>query len=471
MSMMSLTFLIAFLPAVFLLYWAFRKQVPVQNCILMIGSLVFYGWADWRTLMILIACIVITYAGGLLYESSGSQTVLKVSLVLNFLILIYFKYTNFILATIGMAPLEIILPAGVSFYVFQSSTYLFALLQGSGTVEHNPVNYALFVSFFPVIMSGPIQRSNTFLPRLKNQKHLSYEQFEKAILLFLWGVFLKLVIADRLALFTDPVFDAFEEYSGLMTLTGMVLYSFQIYADFSGYSLMAMAVAQLFGYPLDENFRQPYLALTIADFWRRWHISLTSWFRDYVYIPLGGSRQGRWRQYRNIMIVFLISGLWHGAAKRFIIWGALHALFQIIGHISLPLRKTVTDFLHINRKHIIWKSIQRLNVFVLTTFAWVFFRAYSVSAAIGIFRCLVHFSTVFDLASTGMKSWDKNIILIALPLLACVSVLKENGFDSSMILKRTWSRWIVYLILMISIVLYGMYGPGYSASNFIYEGF
>ena len=468
--MMSLTFLTAFLPAVFLLYWAFRKQIPVQNSILLAAGFLFYGYADWRTLLILCACILLTYGAGRLYERRENRLILKAALVLNFLILIYFKYTNFILTTIGLAPFEILLPAGVSFYVFQSSTYLFALLQGSGTVEHNPVNYALFVSFFPVIMSGPIQRSNEFLPRIRHEKHLSYEQFQDAFLLFLWGVFLKLVVADRLALFTDPVFDQYENFTGLMTIAGIMLYSVQIYADFSGYSCLAMAVAQLFGYPLKENFRRPYLAVTIADFWRRWHISLTSWFRDYVYIPLGGNRKGTFRKYLNILIVFLISGLWHGAAKRFILWGAIHAYYQIIGQVTFAGRKKITDALHISRESTVWVIVQRLCVFVLTTAAWVFFRAYSVSAAAGIL-CRTLRGGAFDLTMSSMDVWDWYLSLAGIVIMLAVSLLQEHGFDPDRLRRRTWTRWALYFGLMAAIVIFGMYGPGYSAGSFIYEGF
>ena len=468
--MMSLTFLTVFLPAVFLLYWAFRKQIPVQNVILLAAGFLFYGYADWRTLLILLACIVLTYGAGLLYGRTGNRVIPKAALVLNFLILIYFKYTNFILTSIGFSPREILLPAGVSFYIFQSSTYLFALLQGNGEVERNPVNYALFVSFFPVIMSGPIQRSNDFLPRIRSEKHLSYEQFQDAFLLFLWGVFLKLVIADRLALFTNPVFDQYENFSGLMTIVGTLLYSVQIYADFSGYSCLAMAVAVLFGYQLKENFRRPYLAVTIADFWRRWHISLTSWFRDYVYIPLGGNRKGTFRKYLNILIVFLISGLWHGAAKRFLLWGAIHAFYQIIGQITFPWRKKLTDVLHINRKSAGWILVQRLCVFVLTTIAWVFFRAYSVSAAADILRRTLSRGG-FDLALSGMDSWDWYLSLAGMGIILAVSLLQEHGFDPDRLRRRTWTRWALYLGLMAAIVVFGMYGPGYSAGSFIYEGF
>ena len=468
--MMSLTFLTAFLPAVFLLYWAFRKQIPVQNSILLAAGFLFYGYADRRTLIILCACILLTYGAGRLYEQRENRLILKAALVLNFLILIYFKYTNFILTSIGFSPREILLPAGVSFYIFQSSTYLFALLQGNGEVEANPVNYALFVSFFPVIMSGPIQRSNDFLPRIRSEKHLSYEQFQDAFLLFLWGVFLKLVIADRLALFTDPVFDQYENFSGLMTIVGTLLYSVQIYADFSGYSCLAMAVAVLFGYQLKENFRRPYLAVTIADFWRRWHISLTSWFRDYVYIPLGGNRKGTFRKYLNILIVFLISGLWHGAAKRFILWGAIHAFYQIIGQITFPWRKKLTDALHINRKSAGWILVQRLCVFVLTTIAWVFFRAYSVSAAVGILRRTLSRGG-FDLDLSGMDAWDWYLSLAGMGIILAVSLLQEHGFDPDRLRRRTWTRWALYLGLMAAIVVFGMYGPGYSAGSFIYEGF
>lgn len=229
---------------------------------------------------------------------------------------------------------QILLPVGLSFYVFQSTNYLLDLAKKKIEPERNFINVALFISFFPTITSGPILRASRFLPQLSEMRSVSFARFQRAVFTFLWGAFIKMMIADRIAVFTNQVYSDLENYSGLILAACAACYSIQIYCDFSGYSYMAIAVADLFGFDIPENFHQPYFATTIADFWRRWHISLTTWFTDYLYIPLGGNRKSRLRRYINIGIVFLISGLWHGAAWNFVVWGGLHAFFQIFGYLG-----------------------------------------------------------------------------------------------------------------------------------------
>ena len=334
MAFTSIPFLVAFLPVTFIVYWLFFKHIRLQNMILLLASCIFYGMMNVKYLLFLWASIGITFFGvhygyrHRLRRPDTQKKIYKIVLVFNFFILILFKYTNFAIGNINwilqpfgrqIGVAKILLPVGLSFYIFQSSTYLFHMIKTGEEPEKSFIRYALFVSFFPTIVSGPIQRSEEMLPKIREKKVLSYHTFREAIFIFLWGAFLKMVIADRIALFTGTVLKNYKNYGSVILILSACLYSVQIYADFSGYSHMAIAVAKLFGYDLFENFHQPYFATNIPDFWRRWHISLTKWLTDYIYIPLGGNRRGVIRKYIHIFIVFLVSGIWHGAAWTFIV--------------------------------------------------------------------------------------------------------------------------------------------------------
>lgn len=462
MSMMDLKFLLGFLPAVLAVYWAVRRNVRVQNLVLMLASFFFYASFSLNYAALLLLCAGITYGGGLLGSIRNSRFIWKVTICVNFLFLIVFKYA-------GVLGISVFLPIGLSFYVFQSSTYLFDLLNNRQDVEKNIIDYMLFVFFFPTITSGPIQRSRKLLPQIRERKTLSYDGWKAACLRFLWGVFLKLVLADRLAYLTGEIFDHFMSYGGLEVWITMGLYSVQIYADFAGYSHMAIAAAELFGYHLEENFAQPYFATSIQEFWRRWHISLTTWFRDYVYIPLGGNRVSGLRHFLNILMVFVLSGIWHGAGNHFVVWGLLHGIYQISGLLTRSIRAGV-------RERIGWKTdslwggfFARVYVFFLVSVAWVFFRASSVSAAVGFLGRLLHSGTTGYLME---HLTEYRIAGIAIVLLIIVSALIRKGMKADVIVsKPTVVQWTIYLALMFGIVIFGYYGPGFQAADFIYEGF
>ncbi len=492
MSFTQLSFLFLFIPITFLLYNLCRKRWYLQNAVLLAASLYFYFCYGWGHVAILLACILLTYLGGLIghavgkKSSKGAKAIYISTAVVNLLILVFFKYATFTVSNLnilldnfklGLPLPEILLPVGLSFFIFQSSSYLFDLSKGKVKCEKNILNYAVFVSFFPTIVSGPIQKSRDFLPKLRVERKIKYSDFQRAFLIFLWGVFIKMVIADRLALFTNTVFDKYSEHSGITLLLAAIVYSFQIYADFSGYSYMAISLGILFGFEMQDNFKQPYFGTTIVDFWRRWHISLTSWFREYLYFPLGGNRKGTFRKYLNVAIVFVVSGLWHGASWAFVVWGAIHAIYQIVGIITMPYREKLCEKLKINRSTPVYRVWQSLCVFALATFAWIFFRSASIGDAFEFIRLTVsEFNpwVIFDgsLYTLGLSQNEWIISILALELLFVVSFMRERGANAmSIVSQKLPIRWLVYLYLMISIIVFGMYGPGYSANAFIYAGF
>ena len=480
MSFVNLQFWALFLPLCFLAY-AVMKSAKGQNAVLLLASLIFYASYDFKYLLLLLACTAISYLGGLL--GVRNRRIYIAAGVLNLAVLLVFKYTGFVLGSIqsltglNFSLPEILLPVGLSFYVFQSCSYLFDLYNGKLEPERDIIAYALFVCFFPTVVSGPIQKGRELLPQIRQKRVVSYENFSFFLLVFLWGAFLKLVIADRLALMTDRLFLEYYDYTGAILMVNSLAYTFQIYTDFAGYSYMAIAVARLFGFELRDNFCQPYLATDIHSFWRRWHISLTSWFTEYLYFPLGGSRKGTVRRYVNIFIVFLVSGLWHGAAWSFVLWGALHGFYQVFGHITRPWRSAIYDRLGIDRSKAAFKLGQRFVTFSLVSFAWIFFRSENLAKALVYCRNMLRgFApwALFDgsLTAFGIGGADWAILLFALAALGIVSALREKGWDSGCILRQGMAaRALLCWALFMVILVFGVYGGEYSASAFIYAGF
>ena len=475
-----------FLPLVFLLFWTLKKWPLCQSLLLFIANIFFYSCYDMKYVLLLFLSIFITWIGGIL-GNKYSKNIYLVTLGCNILILLIFKYTGFVLGNInlllqqmGGASITIpslLLPVGLSFFIFQSSSYLLDLYNGKINVEKNIIVYGIFVSFFPTIVSGPIQKSREMLPKLRSVKNLTYTRFQSAIIIFLWGFFQKTVVADRIAIFTNQIFDNYTLYEGTTLFLAAILYSLQIYTDFQGYSCMAIGVAKLFGLDLSENFKQPYLATSISDFWRRWHISLTSWFREYIYFPLGGNRKGTLKKYRNVLTIFLISGLWHGAAWTFIIWGGIHAVYQIIGALTLRYRVKICKKLNIDRNTFSYKLWQRICVFFLITIAWIFFRASSLSMALEYIRLM--FTSwnpwiLFDgsLSTLGISWQEGYIYIFMLAVILIVSILKESGRSVKNVLSQNaLFRGLIPMGLILVIIIWGIYGPEFSSSSFIYAGF
>jgi D-alanyl-lipoteichoic acid acyltransferase DltB (MBOAT superfamily) len=364
-----------------------------------------------------------------------------------------------------------LLPIGISFYTFTVTGYLIDVYRKKSSAEHDFICYSLFVSFFPSLLSGPIERFDNIMPQLKTKHAFTSDNIKAGILRFLWGLFKKMVIADQLAIIVNAVYGSPLEYSGLQTVLAVCAFSIQIYCDFSAYSDMAIGSASMLGFTLTENFDAPYLTTSVKGFWRRWHISLTSWFRDYLYFPLGGSRCSKVRSIFNVLIVFLVSGLWHGAGVTFVIWGLLNGLYQIIGDILAPLKKMMRSFLHISDKNIIIKVFQYIFTFMLITVSWIFFRSESVDKAFIMIRQIFIGSEGFSLLNIGLSAAELIEVCIFVAVLGVIDALSKKYQLEKKVNDTTWLRYAVYFILIMIILVFGAYGPGYDPQDFVYFKF
>ena len=394
-----------FLPLVFALYWfVFNQSLKWQNALILVASYFFYGWWSWAFMGLLMLSTTLDYAYGFWVASPNrkkAKLFLWLSILNNLGILAVFKYYNFFalqfqegLTLLGLHTnpvlLQVALPVGISFYTFHGMSYVFDIYRGQQKPVRNFVDYAVFVSFFPLLVAGPIERANHLLPQVQKPRTFRYNQALAGCRLILWGLFKKVVIADTLATIVDQIYQNPSELNSFTLLLGAIGFSIQIYGDFSGYSDIALGTAKLFGFELLSNFRFPYFSRDVAEFWRRWHISLSSWFRDYLYIPLGGSRVGKVKAVRNTFIIFLVSGFWHGASWNFIAWGFIHAC----GFLPLLLlnrnRMHTTDVVAQNRWFPNLKEVgQMLATFSFVTFAWVFFRAETLPDAASYLQALL----------------------------------------------------------------------------------
>ena len=386
-----------FLPIVFLLYWfVFNKTVQVQNLLILIASYFFYGWWSWKFLILLALSTLLDYLYGFGVASknkSKSKFFLWLSIINNLGILAIFKYYNFfatefqkIFETFGLHTnpvlLQIALPVGISFYTFHGMSYVFDIYREVRKPVTNFIEYSVFVCFFPLLVAGPIERANHLLPQVQSKRVFSYSQAVEGCRLILCGMFKKVVIADSLANIVDGIWSNYQHLNAFTLITCAIAFSFQIYGDFSGYSDIALGTAKLFGFELLSNFRFPYFSRDIAEFWRRWHISLSSWFRDYLYIPLGGSKNGKLIAVRNTFIIFIVSGFWHGARWNFIVWGFLHACWFLPLMLSNRNRKHISEVVAHHRNLPNLKEFrQMLTTFIIVTFAWIFFRAENITTA------------------------------------------------------------------------------------------
>lgn len=394
MSLTSFNYLL-FLPTVFLLYWLiFSRNKTLQNAFLLVSSLAFYAFWDWKFLVLLLITAGSTFYIGrrmaAVSEKKARMALLLLSLVVNLGMLAYFKYFNFfvdsftdLLSLFGLhirfSTLKIILPVGISFYTFSALSYCIDVYRQTVEPTYDWLAYFAFVTFFPSLLSGPISRATTQLPQYCARRVFSYDKAATGIKAILWGLFVKLCVADCLGVYIDTVYDSVDEHGGTTLLLASILYTIQIYADFSGYSLIAIGSGKLLGIDLPENFRRPYFSRTVTEFWRRWHISLTTWFRDYIYFPLGGSRVKKTRWALNTLIVFLISGLWHGAAYTFIIWGALHSALMILERLLYGKRlKSIPD------RPCPGNAIRIIVTFCLVSLTWVFFRMGTTEEAVTV---------------------------------------------------------------------------------------
>jgi len=469
-----------FLPVVFLLYWfATGKSLRWQNILLLIASYVFYGSWDYRFLFLLMFSTFLDYFTGIkIHEAKPGRMKtfwLWLSISINLGFLGVFKYFNFFASSFaellgmfgiqaGFVTLNVILPVGISFYTFHGLSYVLDLYNDRIKPERNYVNYAVFVSFFPLLVAGPIERATHLLPQIIKKRVFNYSQAVDGMQQIIWGLFKKVVVADNCAPIVNNIFENPGAFSGSELLIGVVLFAFQIYCDFSGYSGIALGTARLFGITLLRNFAFPYFARDIAEFWRRWHISLTTWFRDYLYIPLGGSRGGKWMSVRNTFIVFLVSGFWHGANWTFIVWGFLNALYFM----PLLLLNKNRQNLEIAAKGKWLPSVRDLAgmvvTFSLTLIAWVFFRADSVSGAL-IFIQDIFSASLF----TAPKIRTHYIWVFILILLVFEWIFREKqyGLQFNEVRLHRSLKWSFMLALALVIFIFG----NFNKTEFIYFAF
>lgn len=482
----SVSFLIYF-PIVVLICFIIPDRL--KNIWLLIASYYFYMSWNVKYGSLILLSTVITYACGMLIDKCGDNIWRKLSfvfcLVSNFGILFFFKYFEWILENVNQLfgggynlPFTILLPVGISFYTFQAVGYTFDVYRGKLKAETNFIDYALFVSFFPQLVAGPIERSTNLLSQFKKPIRFDAGNVTKGLQIMLWGYVEKMVIADNLAILVDKVYGDYNSYSGSMLVLASALFAIQIYCDFGGYSHIAIGAARVLGVTLMDNFRQPFFARSIREHWRRWHISLSGWFRDYLYIPLGGSRCSKRRKYFNVMLTFLASGMWHGASWHYIIWGGLHGGYQVLGEMLTPFKNKIWECLHINPQHILYQTMQRIVTFFLIVITFVVFRANSFRESLEIFKIIAlrfEGSRLIDgtVWSLGLAPAQCLLVIVALILLLAVDILHEREFHFSAWIaeKPRAVRWGAYYVLTLLILVSVLQTFGESASSFLYFQF
>jgi D-alanyl-lipoteichoic acid acyltransferase DltB (MBOAT superfamily) len=459
-------------------WWVNKKSLQLQNGLLLLASYFFYACWDWRFLFLLLFSTALDYFTGIKMAEAKNQDAKKVwfwlSVIVNLGFLGIFKYYNFFadsfaeaLSVVGIQSnfwtLKVILPVGISFYTFHGLSYVIDIYKGRIEPERNIITYALFVGYFPLLVAGPIERATHLLPQIKKRRYFDYTKAIDGVHQIIWGLFKKVVIADNCALYANDIFDHYQSMNSLSLALGAIYFAFQIYGDFSGYSDIALGTSKLFGIDLLRNFNYPYFSRDIAEFWRRWHISLSSWFRDYLYIPLGGSKGGTWMKIRNTFIIFLVSGFWHGANWTFIVWGGLHAVY------FLPLLITQNNRNHLDMvaKGKIWPSpkefLNMLLTFGLTTLAWIFFRAKTVSEAVSYIKKMLQFNFEGKIQYLEFERYTVELLL----LLGIFVVLEWNSREQEHPIAGKFTI-LKALAIILMIVVFGVYS---NPSDFIYFQF
>ena len=486
----SVEFLL-FFPAVCLCYYLIPNKA--KNVFLLAVSCFFYMFWNPRYIVLMAVSTLISWGAALLIEGAGDRrrkAWLILAVVINLALLFFFKYFNFATDTLvrlfalihvelHIPVLDLVLPLGISFYTFQVIGYVADVYRGKIRAEHSLIRYALFVSFFPKLLAGPIERSGSFLPQLYEPHPFRLEQVRKGLLRMLYGFFQKVVLSGYLAIAADTAFDAWQDKTGWQMLLAMFCFTMQIYCDFASYSNLAIGSAQVLGFDLMKNFDTPYFAVSVTDFWRRWHISLSTWFRDYLYIPLGGNRKGELRKQANRMIVFLVSGLWHGANWHYVVWGGLNGLYQTAGDLLKPLRKRIIGLFGIRTEETSHRLMQMGITFFLISISWVFFRTRSVGESVSILLRIFHldgsewFTWGNNLTALGLSLATRNVLFLSLLIQLLLDILeyRKVAVDDWFLRQGIWLRWILLYAAIFGILIFGIYGPGYDASQFIYTQF
>lgn len=465
-----------FLPIVFFLYWFLSKgNYKIQNIILLFSSYFFYGCWDFRFLFLLIFSTSLDFFTGIQMHDARTQRIKKfwfwLSVCINLGFLSIFKYYNFFVSSFadGLShvgvnysfyTLQVILPVGISFYTFHGLSYVIDIYKGRIKPERNIIDYSVFVCFFPLLVAGPIERATHLLPQLIKKREFDYSKAIDGMQQILWGIFKKVVLADSCAIIVKNIFNSYQTQSGSVLFFGGVFFAFQIYGDFSGYSDIAIGVSRLFGINLIRNFNFPYFSRDIAEFWRRWHISLTTWFRDYLYIPLGGSRGSKWQVVRNTFIIFLVSGFWHGANWTFIAWGAFHAIL-FLPLILLGKNRKNTNTVAEGRILPNWKEFLQMSfTFLLVVFGWILFRSPTIGQAVDyIGRIFVFNSGFFDISTLLESRGNLSGYTIFISVLSIVLLMstewiqrhKQHGLEISNCNRSV--RWITNIFLCLLIYI------------------
>jgi len=460
-----------FLPIVFFLYWfVFNKSLKLQNLLIVFASYLFYGWWDWRFLSLIFFSSVLDYiiGLGLLYNENQTKrkVLLATSIIVNLGFLGFFKYYNFFLenftsafSLFGIAiksqSLNIILPVGISFYTFQTMSYSIDVYKGNLQPTKNFIDFSAFVSFFPQLVAGPIERATNLLPQFYQPRTFDYSKSVDGMRQILWGLFKKMVIADNCAQYANMFFNDSSSYPGSALALGAIFFTFQIYGDFSGYSDIAIGTSRLFGFDLMQNFNFPYFSRDIAEFWRRWHISLSTWFRDYLYIPLGGSKGSMLKKVRNTFIIFIVSGFWHGANWTFIIWGALNAFFIMPSIIFNKNRNNLNTVAAGKKLPSIKELIAIVFTFSLTVLAWIFFRSENVTHAAQIIKEIAS-ASLFTVPEFNKMGRALSTLVLVILLLLIEWQGREGTYALSSLDKKLSkvSRWIFYAFLVFLIGLF-----------------
>lgn len=464
-----------FLLIVYVAYlFVFCRKKNLRNVFLLVASYVFYGWWDYRFLLLIFSVSLLSFVSGRCIDAyredkRKSKMILWANIVVNLLLLGYFKYVNFFIDSARMLlsllhiqvdwpTLNVILPVGISFYTFQALSYTIDVYKEKVQATKDVVSYFTYIAFFPQLIAGPIERASNMLPQFSSVFKFDYDKARSGLLLIAVGLVKKMVIADRLAVFVDGVWGNLHDADGLSLVVGLLFFSFQLYLDFSAYSQIAIGTARLFGFELMQNFNSPYLSVSFADFWKRWHISLTSWFRDYLYIPLGGNRKGVLFTYLNIFIIFLVSGLWHGASWTFVVWGCLNGIFLIINKL---VKWNPTNFFT--------GLLGAVVTFSLWTLSLSFFRSQSISDAFYVLANMgaSNSDALYDFGLNSMEFGFVSKMLVA--LMALELLIEKKGELFYKVLNFVPIRWIVYILLPLAIVYLGVYGA--SDNSFIYFQF
>ena len=467
-----------FLPIIFILYWFFtKKKLKLQNFLIVVASYIFYGWWDWRFLSLILFSTIVDYSIGISLSKQENKakrkTLLLASILINLGFLGFFKYYNFFLdnfitafsffgTEIKANSLNIILPIGISFYTFQTLSYTIDVYKRKLQPTKDFIAFSAFVSFFPQLVAGPIERATNLLPQFYKKRSFDYKNAMIGLRQIIWGLFKKVVIADTCAQYANEIFNTYEIYSSTTLIIGAIAFAFQIYCDFSGYSDIAIGLSRLFGFKLMRNFNYPYFSRDIAEFWRRWHISLSTWFRDYLYIPIGGSKVENWKVIRNVFIIFIVSGFWHGANWTFIVWGILNALYFLPSMLNNKNRRHLNIIAENKNIPSLKELFFMAKTFFLVVFSWIFFRAEDMQTAITYIKKIFTFS--LEVERLRIERYSVEIF----PLILLLIIIEWMGRHQEFPLLKDNKYQLKTILIILFILVLGNFSD---MNDFIYFQF